>query len=805
MLDREKALVLWFDQVGIVDVSLVGGKNASLGEMYSNLTPLGIAIPNGFAVTAYAYRHFLEKAGITDKIQQLLKGLDTHNLPDLERVGEAVRNTILKAKLPEDLNKEILEGYKDLSLAYGEKNVDVAVRSSATAEDLPGASFAGEQETYLNISGNEDLLFSVKRCFASLFTNRAISYRHDKGFDGFNAALSVTVQKMVRSDLACSGVMFTLDTETGFEDVVVINASYGLGEMIVQGAVTPDEFVVFKPGLKAGLKAIIGQDLGKKDHKMIYAAHGIKKVAVSSKEQEKFCLTDEEVLTLAKWGVQIEEYFSKKVGHYQPMDMEWAKDGKTNKLFIVQARPETIHAGKKKDVYVEYKLLEQGKRLTVGTAIGTKLATGPVRIIRDVKNIHQFEEGEILVTEITDPDWEPIMKIASAIITDKGGRTSHAAIVSRELGIPAIVGTENSTRVLNDKQMVTVDCSGGKEGVVYEGKLKFKVIEHQLSAIPETRTKVMVNIGSPDEAFKNHFLPVKGVGLGRLEFIIASHLQVHPNALIDYHKLKSIKTREMRLLCEKIDELTEGYKEKTDYYVSELAEGVGKITAAFWPNPVIIRFSDFKTNEYSTLLGGSLYEPLESNPMIGWRGTSRYYDPKFKVAFGLECKALLKVRKEFGLTNLIPMLPFCRTLGEAQQVLDVMKEFGLSKENDPTLKIYMMCEIPSNVILADQFLDMFDGMSIGSNDLTQLTLGLDRDAGTLAHIGNEKDEAVKELIRQTIRKCKARGKYVGICGQAPSDFPDFCEFLVEEGIESISLNPDTVVKTLSVIAEKERK
>ncbi|MEK7567359.1 MAG: phosphoenolpyruvate synthase, partial [Patescibacteria group bacterium] len=704
MLDREKSLVLWFDQVGIVDVPLVGGKNASLGEMYSNLNPMGINIPNGFCITAYAYRHFLEKAGIKEKIQQLLKGLDTGNLRELERVGEAVRDTILRAKLPEDLNKEIIKGYINLSLAYNEKNVDVAVRSSATAEDLPGASFAGEQETYLNISGNEDLLFSVKKCFASLFTNRAISYRQDKGFAGFDAALSVTVQKMARSDMACSGVMFTLDTETGFEDVVVINGSYGLGEMIVQGAVTPDEFTIFKPGLKRGLPALIGKDLGKKDQKMIYAAHGIKKVPVSKSDQEKFCLTDQEVLTLAEWGVKIEEYFSKKVGHFQPMDMEWAKDGKTNKLFIVQARPETIHAGKKKDVYVEYKLLEQGKKLVAGTAIGTKLATGPVRVIRDVKNIHQFQKGEVLVTEITDPDWEPIMKIASAIVTDKGGRTSHAAIVSRELGIPAIVGTENATAKLHDKQMVTIDCSGGKEGVVYEGKLKFEVIEHELSAIPETRTHVMVNVGSPDEAFKNHFLPVKGVGLGRLEFIIASHIQVHPNALIDYPKLKKDKTREIQTLCRKIEELTKGYENKADYYVSELAEGVGKIAAAFWPNPVIIRFSDFKTNEYETLLGGSLYEPLENNPMIGWRGTSRYYDPKFKAAFGLECKALLKARGEFGLTNIIPMLPFCRTVEEAKNVLGVMHEFGLSREDDPGLKIYMMCEIPSNVILADQFL-----------------------------------------------------------------------------------------------------
>lgn len=805
MQDKNSARILWFDQLSIEDVPLVGGKNASLGEMYSRLVPMGIDVPNGFAVTAFAYREFLEKAGIKEKIQEILKGLDTGNIRQLEDRGERVRNTILHGELPEELKREVIEAYRNLSNSFNKKNVDVAVRSSATAEDLPGASFAGQQETYLNISGEDDVLRAVKKCFASLFTNRAISYRQDKGFSHFDAALSVTIQKMVRSDLACSGVMFTLDTETGFDKVVVINGSYGLGEMIVQGAVTPDEFIVFKPSLKDGKDAIIGRDLGKKDKKIVYGATGIKTVPVPEGEKNKFCLSNEEVLTLARWGVKIEEYFSEKHKRNQPMDMEWAKDGETGKLFIVQARPETIHAGKDKNSYTEYVLKETGKVLTRGTAIGMKITTGPVRIIRDVRNIHEFKEGEVLVTEITDPDWEPIMKIASAIVTDKGGRTSHAAIVSRELGIPAIVGTEEATKVLENGEMVTVDCSSGKDGIVYHGKLPFEVIEHKLDKIPKTRTHVMVNIGSPDEAFKNHFLPAVGVGLGRLEFIIASHIRVHPNALLDFEKLKKKNSREMDNLVREIEEITPGYDKKSDFYVEELAEGIAKIGAALHPHPVIIRFSDFKTNEYKTLLGGKLYEPDESNPMIGWRGTSRYYDPKFKEAFGLECKAMLKVRNEMGLTNVIPMVPFCRTLEEAEKVISTMEEFGLTRKNDSELKIYMMCEIPSNVVLADKFLDIFDGMSIGSNDLTQLVLGLDRDAGTLTHIGNENNEAVKKMIADVIKVARKRGKYIGICGQAPSDFPEFAEFLVEEGIESLSLNPDTIIPTLMRISEKERR
>lgn len=805
-MDKDTAFILWFDQLGIEDIPYVGGKNAALGEMYSNLTAMGISVPNGFAVTAHAYNYFLDKAGIKDRIKQILSDLDTSNMRNLQKRGEEVRNTILKSKIPKDLEDAILKSYSDLSNAYKTKDVDVAVRSSATAEDLPGASFAGQQETYLNVAGGENVLKYTKECIASLFTDRAISYRVDKGFSHFDVSLSVGVQKMVRSDLASSGVMFTLDTETGFEDVVVINASYGLGEMVVQGAVTPDEYIIWKPGLKAGKKSLIAKDIGTKDIKMVYAGRSTtKKVSVEMKERNKFALNDSEILELARWGASIEAYFSKKHGHHQPMDIEWAKDGETNGLFIVQARPETIHSSKNKNTYAEYRLGGKGKVITKGTAIGMKVASGKVRVIKDARNIGQFKEGEVLVTEITDPDWEPIMKIASAIVTEKGGRTSHAAIVSRELGIPCVVGTENATKVLRDGVEVTVDCSSGKEGTVIEGKIPFEVIEHKLDQIPETKTKIMVNIGAPEEAFKNHILPVRGVGLGRLEFIISSHIQVHPNALLNFKALSESKNYDERELAKKIEKITAGYEDKTKFYVDELAEGVAKIAAAFHPNPVIIRFSDFKTNEYKTLLGGSLYEPDESNPMIGWRGASRYYDKRFSEAFGLECQAINKVRGEFGLDNVIPMIPFCRTVKEAEETLATMKKYGLSREHDPSLKVYVMCEIPSNVILADRFLDVFDGMSIGSNDLTQLTLGLDRDAGQLTHIANENNDAVKELVREVVKKCRSRGKYIGICGQAPSDFPEFAEFLVDAGIESMSLNPDTVVKTLERIAEKEKQ
>ncbi len=818
-MKREERFILKFEEVGIEDVSLVGGKNAALGEMYSHLTPLGIRIPDGFAVTAAAYRYFLEKTGLHAQIEKILDGLDTHNIYDLQRRGKKIRRKIIWSKLPSELVEAITKAYTELETLYG-KGVSVAVRSSATAEDLPGASFAGQQETYLNIVGVNALLDATKKCIASLFTDRAISYRVDKGFSHLTTALSVGIQKMVRSDLSSSGVAFTIDTESGFDDVVVINSIYGLGEFIVQGKVIPDEFIVFKPSLEKGFNAIIAQDLGKKNVKLIYGERGTKEVRVPVEDQERFCLEKSEVLTLGKWCVAVEKYFSEKHKRYQPMDIEWAKDGETGELFIVQARPETVQSGRDKNIYREYILKEKSTALVSGISVGSGIGTGPVRIIRSVSNIGSFKEGEVLVTEITDPDWEPIMKIASAIVTDKGGRTSHAAIVSRELGIPCIVGTGNATRALTNNQEITVDCASGEVGKVYKGKLPYEVIEHKLDEIPKTKTKIMVNVGSPEEAFKLHFLPTKGVGLGRLEFIIASYIRIHPNALINYSKLKEeydeLSRRWWRLIKSDrqctlehtlgaIEEQARGYKKKEQFYIDELAEGVAKIAAAFWPHDVIIRFSDFKTNEYSKLVGGSLYEPEEENPMLGWRGASRYYDEKFKDAFGLECMALKKARDEMGLKNIIPMIPFCRTPEEGKKVIEIMEEYGLDRSKDTTLKIYVMCEIPSNVLLADEFLAIFDGMSIGSNDLTQLTLGLDRDSGAVSHVANEKNGSVKKLIVEIIKKCRKQKKYIGICGQGPSDYPDFAEFLVDAKIESMSLNPDTVIKTLISIGEKEKK
>lgn len=818
-MKREELFILTFGELGIEDVPLVGGKNAALGEMYSHLSPLGVNIPDGFAVTASAYRFFLNKSGLEEKIEKILDGLDTHDIRSLQSKGRKIRRKILNADLPKELEDQIGKAYEHLEDLYG-KGVSVAVRSSATAEDLPGASFAGQQETYLNISGKDALLIHVKKCIASLFTDRAISYRVDKGFSHMTTALSVGVQKMVRSDIASSGVAFTIDTESGFENVVVINAIYGLGEFIVQGKVVPDEFIVFKPSLEKGFNAIIAQDMGKKNVKLVYGNVGTKESAVPEEDRNRFCLEKSEVLTLAKWCVTIEKYFSEKHGRYQPMDIEWAKDGQTGELFIVQARPETVHSMKDKNVLKEYVLREKGDVLSSGIAVGAGIGSGPSRVIKSVSGITSFKKGEVLVTEITDPDWEPIMKIASAIVTDKGGRTSHAAIVSRELGIPCIVGTGNATRVIKTGMDVTVDCASGEVGKIYKGILSFTILEHKLKEIPKTKTKLMLNIGSPEEAFKLHSLPVKGVGLGRLEFIIASHIRIHPNALIDYSSLASelkeiskgwgalfISDRQhtLRQIIEAIDAQTAGYEKKEQFYVDELAEGIAKIASAFWPNDVIIRFSDFKTNEYRKLVGGELYEPEEENPMLGWRGASRYYDEKFKSAFGLECRAIKKARDEMGLKNIIPMIPFCRTPEEGRHVIKIMESYGLHRSKDATLKVYVMCEIPSNILLAEEFLSVFDGMSIGSNDLAQLTLGLDRDSGIVSHIANEKNESVKKLIAEIVKKCNKQKKYIGICGQAPSDYPDFAEFLVDAKIESMSLNPDTVIKTLMLVGEKEKK
>jgi pyruvate,water dikinase len=785
--------IIWFKDLSIEDVPKVGGKNASLGEMYNALVPKGINIPNGFAVTADAYQYFLKEAGLEEKMAAALKGLNTHNLKNLQARGKKIREMMVAAKLPKDLEGEIIGAYREMSKEFGMKNVDVAVRSSATAEDLPGASFAGQQETYLNVTGEKALMIAVKKCFASLFTDRAISYREDKGFDHLKTYLSIGIQKMVRSDKACSGVMFTIDTETGFRNALIINGSWGLGELVVQGDVIPDEFKVFKPTLKEGYNAIIGRELGTKELTMIYGQKGnaTKTIQTSIKKRAEFVLTDEEILTIAKWGVAVEDHYNK------PMDLEWAKDGVSGELFILQARPETVQAGKEEGVVEDYIMNKNsGKLLAKGASVGSKIAEGRANIIKDVRGIHGFKKGEILVTKMTDPDWEPIMKIAAAIVTDEGGRTSHAAIVSRELGIPCIVGSGSASKHVKQGQLVTVDCSTGGDGFVWDGKAEWEVKKYKVDITRRPKTKIMMNIGSPDEAFEASFLPNDGVGLAREEFIIASHIRVHPMALIEFSKLKDKKIKSQ------IESLTAGYKDKTDFYVDKLAEGIGQIAAAFHPKPVILRFSDFKTNEYATLLGGKIFEPEESNPMIGWRGASRYYDPRFDKAFGLECKAVKRVREEFGLKNLVVMVPFCRTVEEGKKVIAKMEEYGL-KQGDDGLKIYAMCEIPANIILADEFLSVFDGYSIGSNDLTQLTVGIDRDAASLASIADERNEAVMKSIASVIKVANEKGKYIGICGQAPSDYEDFATFLVEEGIHSISLNPDTVIKTTEAILEKE--
>lgn len=810
-----KKFILPFEKIEIKDVPLVGGKNASLGEMIKYLEPQGVNVPHGFAITSFAYYYFLENSkppksevNLKKYIKETLKDLDTKNIPDLMKRGKLVREAIKESELPKDLEEEILKAYENLEKKYY-KNVSVAVRSSATAEDLPGASFAGQQETYLNIRGGKELLRAVRYAMASLFTDRAISYREDKGFDHFKVGISIGVQVMVRSDLACSGVAFTLDTESGFKDVVLINGVWGLGEMIVQGKVIPDEFLVFKPLLDSKFKPIISKKIGDKRQKMIYfepkgiSVKNTKVVSTSQKEKESFVLSDEEVLELAKWCVLIEKHYSKKHKKWTPMDIEWAKDGKTGKLYIVQARPETIHSRRDFSRVLEYELQEKGKVITKGISVGNKIATGKANIILNVSDINKFKPGEILVTDMTDPDWEPIMKIASGIITDKGGRTSHAAIVSRELGIPCIVGTENATRKIKTGQDLTIDTTGS-EGIVYDGKLKYKVIEHNVNQIPKPKTKIMMNIATPDTAFQKSFLPNSGVGLAREEFIIASDIGIHPNALINYSKMPE-KIKKL------IDKKTIGYKDKVQFYVDKLAYGIAKIGVAFWPNPVIVRFSDFKTNEYRALLGGEFYEPKEENPMIGWRGASRYYHPNFSSAFELELKAIKKVREEFGISNVEVMVPFCRTPEEGQKVLDLIKKQGLLseehiKKSGSKLKVYVMCEIPSNILLADEFLKIFDGMSIGSNDLTQLTLGIDRDGNEMIkHIANENNLAVKKLIKEIIIKCRKNKKYIGICGQGPSDFPEFAEFLVESGIESVSLNPDVLVKTTLLIHKKEQK
>ncbi len=803
--------IVKYEEVGIKDVPQVGGKNASLGEMIVTLKSKGVPVPSGFVITASAYFYFLKSAKLDVYIAKTLKGLNTKNLKDLAKRGKMVRDAIMKANFPVDLKRDIAGAYHNfIEKRYG-KDADVAVRSSATAEDLPGASFAGEQESYLGIRGAKELLVAARATMASLFTDRAISYRADRGFDHLKIALSVGVQKMVRSDKACSGVMFTLDTESGFPNVVLINASWGLGEMIVKGEVTPDEFFVWKEGLKQDVAhPIIEKKLGVKLKKMIYHTgkqiQQTKIIPTSPIEQTTFTLSDKEVARLATWGAIIEKHYTDHYKKWTPMDMEWAKDGVTGELFIVQARPETVNAGKDFSKLKEYLPLEKKDPIIMGASVGSKIATGKAHIILDAKHIRDFKRGEILVTTMTDPDWEPIMKMAAAIVTDKGGRTSHAAIVSRELGIPAIVGSETATKILKTGDPITVDTTGSA-GNVYRGFLKFKVVTHDLKKIPHPKTKIMVNVAIPDSAFEDSFLPNEGVGLAREEFIIASKMGLHPMALLN---MKSLSPAVRAAIQKKMA----GWKDPKQYYIDNLAFGIAKIGAAFYPKKVIVRFSDFKTNEYRTLLGGEAFEPKEENPMIGWRGASRYYDPKFKSAFMMEAAAVKKVREEMGLKNVIPMVPFCRTPEEGMKTQDTMAEAGLyttyalhgkSAKGKATTPIYVMCEIPSNILNADAFLDIFDGMSIGSNDLTQCTMGLDRDSGIVTKIANEKNPAVERLIAEIIAKCRARKKYVGICGQGPSDYPDFAQFLVSKGIESISLNPDTVVRTTVAIAEEEKK
>ncbi len=781
-MTKKNKLILWFSEINNKDVPLVGGKNASLGEMYNKLTKKGINVPNGFTITAGAYCYFLKHNKLEREIKKVLRGLDTHNVKDLASRGREVRRLIMSGEWPEKLEEQILAAYKKLPGS-------MAVRSSATAEDLPGASFAGQQESFLNVVGQQNLLLAVKKCFASLFTDRAISYRVDKGFSHSKVALSVCVQKMVRSDKAGSGVMFTIDTDSGFKDLVMIDANWGLGENVVKGRVLPDEYLYFK---KTG--TIISKELGAKEKTLIYAKRfGLTGATVnrdtSPDKRDSFVLTDREIKKLAEWGMIIEQHYK------MPMDIEWAKDGLDGKLYIVQARPETVESEKDPNVFEEYRLGKRSKLLFSGLAVGAKIGQGQVRVIKNVRQIGTFKSGEVLVTTITDPDWEPVMKIAAAIVTDQGGRTSHAAIVSRELGIPCLVGTKKATRVLKNKQKVTVSCAEGEVGNVYQGLLPFKIQKTNLKKLRRPKTKIMMNLGNPQLAFSDCQIPNDGVGLARLEFIFTDYIKVHPLALIHYNKLKDER------LKKKIDKITRGYDNKRQYFIDRLADGMARLAAGFYPKPVIVRTSDFKTNEYATLLGGKDFEPEEENPMIGWRGASRYYSKEYAPAFELECRAIKKVRQELGLNNVIVMIPFCRTVEEGKKVLKIMEANGLKRGKDG-LEVYVMCEIPANVILAKDFAQIFDGFSIGSNDLTQLVLGLDRDSTLVATVGNERNEAVKKFISQVIKEVHQYQRKVGICGQAPSDFPDFAKFLVREGIDSISLTPDSVIKTTMEIGRR---
>ena len=802
-------LILDLSEVNLEMIDSVGGKNASLGEMIQNLDGRGINVPGGFVITVEAYKKFIEHNDVEERINTILKKLDPNNIVQLRQAGAQIRSLMVDGDFPDELEQQIKKRYKLLSLKHGNESTDVAVRSSATAEDLPDASFAGQQETFLNVRGTTALMSTVKSCFASLFTDRAISYRAQRGFNHNEVMLSVGVQKMVRSDLGSSGVAFSIDTESGFKDVVVINGAYGLGELVVQGEISPDEFIVHKPALKNGAKTpILEKKLGLKHHKMVYGttvSELVKKVPVHDALKKEFCIDETQILQLASWVCKIEDYYTEKRGTWTPMDVEWAVDGLTKELFIVQARPETIHSQLLGDTIIEYSMPEKptaDKLLMTGIAVGDKIGAGKVRKMfsldgRDGSMDEQdFQEGEILVTEMTDPDWEPIMKKASAIITDKGGRTCHAAIVAREMGVPAIVGTGNGSTLLLDGQEVTASCAEGDVAKVYSGIIPFEKTETNISELPVTKTPIMMNVASPELAFKFAKIPNAGVGLAREEFIINNYIKVHPMALLKHKELGDPN------LTSQINALISGFENEEDFFIRKLSYGVGRIAAAFYPNQVIVRFSDFKSNEYFNLLGGNHFEPKEENPMIGWRGASRYYAPEYKEAFGLECRAIKKVRDEMGLDNVTVMIPFCRTPEEMQRVLETMQEFGL-KRGENGLKVFLMAELPSNIMMAEEFAAHIDGFSIGSNDLTQLTLGLDRDSSLVAHLYDERNPAVKRMISKLIKTVKPLGVKVGICGQGPSDYPDFAEFLVNEGIDTISVTPDSVLKTLKAISKFE--
>ena len=793
--------IRFFDEIGIEDVPLVGGKNASLGEMYRNLSAQGVAVPNGFAITAEGYRHLLEQAGALGPLHEALDDLRMDDVAELARRARRAREIVYGAILPEDLRTEVLAAYRTLRQQYGE-HISLAVRSSATAEDLPTASFAGQQETYLNITGDDSLLEACKRCFASLFTDRAIHYRIDQGFDHFKIGLSIGVMKMVRSDVSASGVMFTLDTETGFRDVVFVTGSYGLGENVVQGAVDPDEFMVFKPTFERGARAVLRRTLGSKELKMVYREGGTREatrnVPTSQAERERYCIDDEDVLTLADYAIKIERHYSRKAGHPVPMDIEWAKDGVDGRLYIVQARPETVAANKRGNVLEEYILAGSAKALVTGRAVGTRIGTGAAHVIPSAAQIADFKPGEVLVTDITTPDWEPVMKQAAAIVTNRGGRTCHAAIVAREFGIPAVVGCEDATQKLTTGETVTVSCAEGAAGRVYRGSVPFELRRTDVSAVERPQTKIMLIVGNPETAFQSSFLPNDGVGLARMEFVIAEYIKAHPMALLHPEKIEAEAERRA------VVALARNNPSGADYFVQRLAEGIGTIAAAFYPKPVIVRMSDFKTNEYAGLLGGRWFEVQEANPMLGFRGASRYTHPAYAEGFALECAAMKRAREVLGLTNIKLMIPFCRRVEEGAAVVQRMRELGLERGKNG-LEIYVMCEIPNNVLLIDQFSRIFDGFSIGSNDLTQLTLGVDRDSELVAFDFDERDPGVLAMIRLAIEGCRRNGRHSGLCGQAPSDFPEIAEYLVRERIDSISLNADVIVKTTLRVLEIEKE